>query len=118
MNSIPTPRSRRFTGVLTLVMPLAVALTASPAEDPGWKLPPETVRFKPGPGSGAAIATGNCLICHSADYITTQPPLDRAGWRASIQKMREKYGAPINTNSVDTLAEYLAKTYGRERPAR
>jgi sulfite dehydrogenase len=91
----------------------AVALWAGAAERK-WKLPIETAKFKPGPG--AELAISQCLLCHSADYISTQPPLDRAGWMAGVQKMREKYGAPISTNQVDALVDYLVKTYGMERP--
>lgn len=81
------------------------------AADRNWKLPAETARLKPGPG--AEIATGQCLLCHSADYISTQPRLDRAAWSASVQKMREKYGSPLPTNQVDAVVNYLVKTYGK-----
>src|SRR5437870_5438800 len=33
-------------------------------------LPPETSGFRPGPG--AEIAVAQCLLCHSADYVSTQ----------------------------------------------
>ena len=78
-------------------------------------LPPETARFRP--GAGAEIATGQCLICHSADYISTQPRLGRKAWQASVQKMKDKYGAPLETNQIPALVEYLVKTYGDEAPA-
>jgi mono/diheme cytochrome c family protein len=81
------------------------------AAERNWKLPPETARFKPGPGVELAVAS--CSLCHSADYISTQPPLDRAGWQASVIKMREKYGAPIGTNQIDAIVTYLAAQYGR-----
>ena len=96
--------------LLTVVL---VALGSSRAADSAWTLPPETAKFKPGPGE--PLATTSCLLCHSADYISTQPPVDRTAWKASVTKMREKYGAPISTNSVEALAEYFAKTYGKER---
>lgn len=89
-------------------------LWACGSAETGWKLPPETVRLKPGPG--VEVAAGNCLLCHSCDYIATQPPMDRVAWTASVQKMREKYGAPVATNQVETLVNYLVKTYGKERP--
>src|SRR5260221_6253625 len=77
-----------------------------------WKLPPETAKLKPGPGAGVAMA--NCMLCHSVDYISTQPPLTRTAWKAAVEKMRLKYGAPIATNKVDEIADYLAATYGRK----
>jgi len=80
-----------------------------------WKLPPETVKLKPGPG--VELATGQCLLCHSADYIGTQPRLTRAGWEASLKKMKEKYGAPIPPDKTAALVDYLVTHYGRENPA-
>lgn len=74
-----------------------------------WKLPMETAKLKPGPNAPLAIA--NCTLCHSADYLSTQPPLTRQAWRATVEKMRLKYGAPIATNNVDALADYLSAAY-------
>ena len=77
-----------------------------------WKLPPETVKYKPGPGMELAVL--NCALCHSADYIGTQPRLSSAAWKATVDKMRLKYGAPIATNNVEAIAKYLATAYGTE----
>lgn len=87
---------------------VALALGAFAADT--WKLPPETAKLKPGPNAPLAIA--NCTLCHSADYLSTQPPLTRQAWRATVEKMRLKYGAPIATNNVDALADYLSAAYG------
>lgn len=73
-------------------------------------LPPETGIFKP--GEQADIANAQCLICHSNEYVTTQPPLPRTFWRNTVVKMQEKYGAPIGSDQVDALADYLAQHYG------
>lgn len=94
---------------------LAVAFAATTAVPRGisaerFELPPETATFKPGPGVEAAKA--QCLLCHSADYVSTQPRLPRAFWKANVQKMKEKFGAPIPADQVDVLVEYLATTYG------
>ena len=96
-------------------VPLAVAFAATAAVPRAvaaerFELPSETATFKPGPGVEAAKA--QCLLCHSADYVSTQPRLPRAFWKANVQKMKEKFGAPIPTDQVDTLVEYLATTYG------
>lgn len=66
------------------------------------------------PGVGADIANSQCLICHSAGMILTQPPLKRDEWRAEITKMRTVYGAPILQEQVDGLAEYLTNINGRD----
>ena len=75
-----------------------------------WQLPKETAKFKPGRGS--ELATSNCLLCHSADYVATQPQLTRTAWKAAVEKMRLKYGAPIATNKVEEIVDYLTATYG------
>lgn len=66
------------------------------------------------PGIGADIASSQCLICHSAGMILTQPPLKKDEWRAEITKMRTVYGAPIPEDQVDGLADYLKNINGRE----
>jgi cytochrome c551/c552 len=73
------------------------------------QLPPETEAFKP--GAGSEIANAQCLICHSVEYVSTQPPLPRTFWSAEVEKMRDKYGAPIPKEQVEPLVNYLAKTY-------
>jgi mono/diheme cytochrome c family protein len=65
-------------------------------------------------GVGADIASSQCLICHSAGMVLTQPPLKKDEWRAEIAKMRTVYGAPIAEDQVDGLAEYLRSINGRE----
>ena len=88
---------------------LACITSAIAADE--WKLPEEKIAFKSAPG--ADIAQASCIMCHSHEYITTQPPLTRDQWKASITKMQQKYGAPVATNNVDALLDYLVKNYGR-----
>jgi sulfite dehydrogenase (cytochrome) subunit B len=76
-------------------------------------LPRETVTYKPGPN--LELVKARCRICHSADYVLTQPPnLPRAAWAAEVTKMKKVFGAPIADDEVDALADYLVKTYGNE----
>lgn len=102
---------RRF--VLWGWLILMTAAGVGAAEE--WKLPPEQTTLKPGPGR--EVVLGQCLVCHSADYVTSQPPMVRAAWLASIEKMRSKYAAPIPTNSVAGLADYLTAQYGKPDPS-
>ncbi len=74
------------------------------------QLPIETAVYKSAPG--ADFANAQCLTCHSAEYVSTQPPLPRAFWKGSVEKMIGKYGAPIPTEQIDALTDYLAKNYG------
>ena len=74
------------------------------------QLPPETGAFKQ--DTGAEIANGQCLTCHSVEYVTMQPRMARPFWKASVQKMQQKYGATIPDNQVEPLLDYLTKNYG------
>ncbi|MEO5802564.1 MAG: c-type cytochrome [Verrucomicrobiota bacterium] len=76
------------------------------------ELPVETAVYKPAPG--ADLANAQCLTCHSADYTAMQPPMPAKFWRGAVDKMIGKYGAPIPTNQVDALVDYLARNYGTE----
>ena len=76
-------------------------------------LPEETAAFKPGPH--LELVNARCRICHSADYVATQPPnLPRATWNAEVVKMKKVYGAPIADEDIEPIVDYLAKTYGNE----
>jgi len=58
------------------------------------------------------MANGQCLLCHSVEYVTMQPPMPRAFWKSAVQKMQQKYGAPITDAQVDPLTDYLTRNYG------
>src|SRR5205823_3951860 len=87
-----------------------LALSVLPVLALDIQLPPETGTFKQ--DAGAEIANGQCLICHSVEYVSTQPPMARPFWKSSIQKMQQKYAAPIPDDQVEPLADYLTKNYG------
>jgi hypothetical protein len=96
-----------FTSLLLFSGALAAEIT----------LPAETERLRPSLLPGYVLATADCLICHSPDYLRTQPVLPRATWQAEVLKMQKVYGAPIPATDVDPLVDYLVKTYGAERSA-
>ncbi|VVQ10559.1 hypothetical protein PS914_05115 [Pseudomonas fluorescens] len=76
-------------------------------------LPPETAAFKPSALPGYPLAQQKCSTCHSADYISFQPPgLTLAQWTAEAGKMQHVYGAPISDREVSIIGAYLAVTYG------
>jgi len=79
------------------------------------QLPPEVNAFKQ--DLGAEIANAQCLVCHSVEYVTVQPPLPRAFWKSSVQKMQQKYGAAIPEDQVEPLADYLTRNYGKTNAA-
>ena len=98
---------KRTLGTLALSILIPIVFAAD-----DWELPLDQPQLKPGPGM-EVVAT-NCQICHSSDYISTQPPLTRTTWSATVQKMREKYGAQLPTNQVEQIIDYLAATYGKK----
>jgi len=99
-------------GVLAATAIVPEAPKANPhAADP-WVLPVGEPALPE--GEPAAPLRRHCALCHSFDYIATQPRLSRTGWAASVEKMRAKYGAPISTNDVPALVNYLVKNHGKE----
>ena len=95
-----------------LLVLLSALMFAQAAEK--LSLPPDNPGFKAGPGS--EIAMVQCVLCHSADYVSTQPRLPRAAWKTNVLKMRDKYGAPLPDDKVEALVDYLVKTYGADAP--
>ncbi len=75
-------------------------------------LPPDTVFFAPSPLKGFAAAQSNCVVCHSTEYIRSQPTLTRATWKAEVSKMKNAFGAPIPDDQIELIVDYLAQTYG------
>ena len=99
---------------LFVLFSLAASLVANlaTAEVKSIELPAETAAFKPGKGVETAMAY--CSMCHSADYITSQPTMPRAFWEAEVLKMKNTYGAPVPDAAVPELVEYLTTAYGKK----
>ena len=94
--------------LLAVAFAAAVA-SAAVAAPLVYQLPDETAQLRPGPGVETAIV---CQACHSADYISTQPPGEgKAFWQAEVQKMIKVYKAPIAESDVAVIVDYLAATY-------
>jgi hypothetical protein len=67
---------------------------------------PDPRRFFPG-GDRADVVNNNCLLCHSAGMVLTQPKLSSAEWQAEVDKMRNTYKAPIAASDVPAIVDYL-----------
>jgi hypothetical protein len=91
-------------GAAALLAGQPVEPPRNPFSDDAWQLPAETAAAVSGP-----LQT-HCQLCHSTDYLSTQPPLTRAQWTAIVEKMRGKFGAVIATNQVPALVESLASS--------
>lgn len=69
---------------------------------------PDPGRMFPG-GTSADAINNNCLACHSAGMVLTQPTtLSRTDWQAEVAKMRSTYKAPIAEKDVPAIVDYLA----------
>lgn len=109
---------RNIQNVLAAAGLLAIAAVMGSrlgAEVVSITLPPDTAAFKIAPGS--SVVSGQCLTCHSAQYVITQPPLSYKAWLGEVTKMQQKYGASIPTNEIPGIAYYLAVNYGTGAPA-
>jgi hypothetical protein len=86
--------------------PAAVAVGGVSLQSVNVDLPDSDRTF---PGDPAADAiNNNCLSCHSAGMVLTQPHLSRAQWQAEVDKMRNTYKAPISATDVPAIVNYLA----------
>ena len=74
------------------------------------ELPPETVNLKP--GNGLDRVQVHCLVCHSSNYITMQPPFTKAQWTALTAKMIKVFGAKVTDDDARIISDYLAENYG------
>jgi mono/diheme cytochrome c family protein len=108
----------QLTTAIALMLLISIALqvraqnrTGVEQSDTRWarlsvQLPTSVTMFPA--GDGADIANSQCLICHSAGMVLRQPALSESEWRATINKMRSAYGAPLPADQVDALANYLS----------
>jgi len=101
--------------ILPVLMTVA-GLTANPAlvtaAPVSYSLPEETSAFKP--GANVDVVKNNCLACHSADYVQTQPrgpKFSKDFWQAEVTKMIKVYGAPIDDADVGKIVDYLTANY-------
>ena len=101
------------------LLALAGALAMlSPAHALDIQLPAETAT----PASGRQprrLSAAQCLMCHSVDYLSTQPPMPLGFWEAEVKKMVAVYGAPIAPDQAQLIIQYLNQAYPRPgAPAR
>jgi sulfite dehydrogenase len=82
-------------------------------------LPGETAVYRANDLPGYPLVQRDCLLCHSAHYVTMQPPTSpRSYWDATVRKMKKPFGAPLPDEDVAAIVDYLVKTYGAERTRR
>ena len=63
-------------------------------------------------GPGRELVEGRCALCHSLEYLpANRPAMNAAGWQKTVQKMREKFGAPITDAEAQAILAYLDAHY-------
>jgi hypothetical protein len=65
-------------------------------------------------GDGLQDVQVYCNTCHSARYITMQPPLSAATWEAEVNKMNKTFGAGIPGDNTQKIILYLQAHYTAE----
>ena len=98
---------RTFLISLLAVSGLALVVRA---EERNMTLPPETGTYQSAPG--VELVQANCIMCHSTEYVATQPPKPRAFWEAIVKKMKAKFGAPLKDEQIPSMVDYLTAAYG------
>lgn len=100
-------------GLKTTLVPLILAAAGASDAAAGvrqYQLPGESAAYRAAPS--LETVQNNCLACHSADYVTTQPRgLGVKFWEAEVTKMRTSYGAPISDEDARTIIHYLSNAY-------
>ena len=67
-------------------------------------------------GRGAAETYAACTACHS-ERIVIQQGLPRRQWDELLDWMVDEHGmSPLRGRLRDTVLDYLAQQYGRDRP--
>jgi hypothetical protein len=96
--------------ILIIFILLAVAGGFVFAQEKQLTVPVVKTELAVGPGQDKASTF--CNICHSVDYITTQPKSSKMTWAGSVTKMRKVFGAPISDADAEIIINYLAANYG------
>lgn len=77
------------------------------------ELPSDEETF--GEGPHAELLNRTCMACHSASMVRYQPPLTAKQWTATVDKMREAYGAPFDKSETGAIVAALVATQPSKR---
>jgi hypothetical protein len=69
------------------------------------------IDLKAGPGWEKTACY--CSVCHSLDYITTQPGFAKEKWSEIVAKMVKVFGALIPQDVAQEITAYLGAAYGK-----
>jgi hypothetical protein len=101
---------RRATLVWISCVAAACAVAADESQHAASISAESSVQLTDGPGRTETMA--RCPICHSLDYIPMNASvMDRATWQRTVQKMRERFGAPMTDEEAAQITDYLSANY-------
>ena len=98
--------------LMTIIVLAAAGFTYAAPEESVHTIVLPDIRVELKAGEGKDRTEILCNICHSLDYITTQPRVPRAQWTATVNKMIKVMGAPINEEDARRIIDYLVANYG------
>ena len=101
---------RRLAPAVVVAAVLAGVAILAADETVSISLPGEHTALAAGPGR--EVTETQCRVCHSLDYLTTQPPSGAAQWQGVVTKMRTVFGAPISDADAKAITDYLTSAYG------
>jgi mono/diheme cytochrome c family protein len=105
-----------FAAGLTAFALVGAVAVAPVAQAKSIELPPDGVQLKESALPGYAKAQGQCVACHSAEYMLYQPPTAaRPYWDAMVKRMKTVFKAPVDDADMPAIVDYLVKTYGNEQ---
>lgn len=104
--------SRRIAGRALAAVMLAGLMIAAAAGADASRAAQTQELTRLAEGAGHDVTVGRCVICHSLEYIPSNAPaMNRSGWEKTIQKMRDRFGAPITDEEARQILDYLASNY-------
>ena len=78
----------------------------------GAELDESSIKLKEGPER--VLVQADCSVCHSVDYIQPNSVfLDHKGWEATVNKMINVFGAPVQPGDSPNIVDYLVRNYGK-----
>jgi mono/diheme cytochrome c family protein len=102
------PQARHSGAALAALSAVLAAATYSNAPRAAAATEPIELRD----GAGRDLTVGRCIVCHSVEYIPSNAPaMNRAAWQKTIQKMKDRFGAPITDEEAKQILDYLDANY-------
>lgn len=79
------------------------------------KLPELKTELPPGPNR--ELVAGQCVVCHTLNYIMIQPPFSKETWTAEVTKMQKTYSAQLTDDMIPPIVDYLVAVRGAKPAA-